>query len=106
MTVVIKWNGMADADNFWRHFKLHFIKIYKSRLDSSPPHQVADYHGVAEMLSDDNSLGPMVRSISQVRLANTGNTQAMASSLLTITMSTNELQQALLATQQQLAALT
>ena len=101
----IGWNQLDDAVETWRNFKLPFIEAYGARLDSDPTTAVAGYHGAATMLKGDNSLGSNASSISQMQLANNANTKAMVNSILLIMALINELRQALLATQQQLAVL-
>ena len=90
----------------WNKFKEVFVQAYELRLDSGPTAGAAGYHGAANTIADnDDSLGSIEGSINQLQMANNANTQAFLENLSTITTSTNELRQALVATQQQLAAL-
>ena len=56
-------------------------------------------------LSDDDSLGSIAGSLAQMQMANNANTKVLHDNLSSISTGTNELRQALLATQQQVAAL-
>lgn len=63
------------------------------------------YHGAAAAYSNDDSMGSITGSIAQMQMANNTNARALNGNISTISTSTNELRQALLVTQQQLAAL-
>ena len=106
MTACIEWRAIDEMLRDWPTFKDHFTEAYETRLDSGPTAGTAGFHGAANVIDgNDDSLGSIVGSISQMQLANNANAQAMSDGLSTITASTNELRQALMTTQQQLAAL-
>ena len=106
MNAVEKWNALPQQDKNWNNFKQVFVQAYELRLDSGPTAGAAGYHGAANTIADDDdSLGSIVGSLNQMQMANNANAQAFSDNLNTIETSTNELRQALVATQQQLAAL-
>ena len=99
------WSGVPQQDKTWATFEELFVKAYELRLDSSPIARAAGYHGAAHTLSNDDSLGSITGSIAQMQMANNANAQVFLGNLSAISTSTNELRQALVATQQQLAVL-
>ena len=107
ITAIVEWNGFVDADKSWNNFKAHFAEAFAARLDSGPTAATAGYHGAAMALAedDDSSLGSLAGSLAQMQMANNANTQALHESISGISTGTTELRQALLATQQQVAAL-
>ena len=106
ITAVVEWNGFDPLNKTWNNFKSHITEAYKARLDSGPTAEAAGYHGAAMALSDDNSLGSIAGSLAQMQMTNNANTKVLHDNLSTISTGINELRQALLATQQQVAALT
>ena len=78
--------------------KGHFTEAYEAHLNSGPTAGAAGYHGAAAAYSDDDSIGSITNSIAQMHMSNNANARALNDS-------NAELRQALLATQQQVAAL-
>ena len=107
ITAIVEWNGFDDADKSWNNFKAHFTEAFAARLDSGPTAATAGYHGAAMALAedDDSSLGSIAGSLAQMQMANNANTRTLHESISGISTGTTELRQALLATQQQVAAL-
>ena len=98
---VKEWNTRNPNDKNWRNMKTHFIRACDAHLESGPTTNTAGYHGAAATLSDDNSLGSITNSITQMNMANNANIRAMNESMSTANA---ELRQALVGTQQQVAA--
>ena len=108
ITAVVEWNGFNDLNKSWNEFKAHFTEAYEARLDSGPTAATAGYHGAANALAnddDDDSLGSIAGSLAQMQMANNANAKIIHDSISGISTGTTELRQALLATQQQVAAL-
>ena len=93
MNAVKKWNALPQQEKTWDKFKDVFIEAYELRLDSGPTTGAAGYHGATNTVADndDDSLGSIVRSISQMQITNNANAQAFLVNLSTITTSTNKL---------------
>ena len=99
---VTTWNARDPNDKHWQNMKAHFIATYDAHLESGPTATRAGYHGAAAALSVDNSLGSIPNSIPQMNTANNANIRAMNQSMPTTNA---KLRQALVVTQQQVAAL-
>ena len=100
ITAVVEWNGFDPLNKTWNNFKAHFTEAYEARLDSGPTAATAGYHGAAIAPVDyDDSLGSIVGSLAQMQMANNANTKVLHDNLSIISIGTNELRQALLATQ-------
>ena len=110
ITAVVEWNGFDELNKTWNEFKAHFTEAYEARLDSGPTAATAGYHGAANTNAlanddDDNSLGSIAGSLAQMQMASNANAKVIHDSISGISTGTTELRQALLATQQQVAAL-
>ena len=79
------------------------MKAYDAHLESGPTANTAGYHGAATAaeLSDDDNLESISNSIAQMQMANNAGMRATNDSMSTANA---ELRQALVATQQQVAA--
>ena len=95
-------NARDPNDKHWQNIKAHFIAAYDAHLESGPTANMMGYHGAATALRDDDSLGSITNSIAQMNMANNVNIRVMNESMSTANA---ELRQALIATQQQVAAL-
>ena len=102
-TAVLEWNGFDANNQTWAEFKAHFSEAYDIRLQSGTG-MGNSYHGAANAIDgDDDSLGSITQSITNMHMAYNVNAQAMNDNMSTITAETASLRAALLATQQQLA---
>ena len=99
---VVTWNARNADEKTWRNMKAHFIAAYDAHLESGPTSGTAGHHAAAAALSDDDSLGSISNSIAQMQMANNAGIRAINDSMATANA---ELRQALVATQQQVAAL-
>ena len=88
----------------YRNLKQHSVKAYDTHLQSGPTANTAGYHGAAATtaLSDDDSLESLSNSIAQMQMANNARIRAINGRMTTANA---KLRQALVATQQQMAAL-
>ena len=102
--VVMAWNAKAPTDKMYRNAKEHFVAAYDAHLKSAPTANTAGHHGAAATaaLSGDDSLESISNSIAQMQMANNAGIRAINDSMATANA---ELRQALIATQQQVAAL-
>ena len=73
MTAVIKWNFLLEQDKMWAKFKVVSVDAYELRLDSGSTVGVAGYHGAANTMSNNDSLGGIARSIAQMQMASNAN---------------------------------
>ena len=102
-TAVLEWNGFNANNQIWAEFKAHFSEAYDIRLQSGID-MGNSFHGVANAIDgDDDSIGSITPSITNMHMAHNVNVQAMNDNMSTITAETASLRAALLATQQQLA---
>ena len=92
---VTEWNARDPNDKIWRNMNAHFITACDTHLESGPTANTAGYHGAAAALSDDDSLGSITNSITQMNMANNANIHAMIESMSTANA---KLRQALVAT--------
>ena len=99
---VTTWAARDAAEKNWQNMKAHFIAAYDAHLESGPTAGTAGYHGAAAAMSDDDSLGSITNSIAQMNMANNANIRAMNDTMST---TNEEMRKALVATQQQVAAL-
>ena len=96
------WAACDPNNKNWQNLKAHFIAAYVANLESGPTANTSGYHEAAAALSDDDSLGSIKNSIVQMNMANIVNIRAMSESMST---ANEEIRQALVAMQQQVAAL-
>ena len=99
---------MVDEMNkHWPSFNDYFVEAYGLRLDSGSRANVAGHHGAAAVVgvNDNDSMGSIIGSISQMQMAANANAQSLSDGTSTVSNNTNELRAALVATQQQLAVL-
>ena len=73
MTAVQDWNALLQQEKTWNKFKELFIEAYELRLDSGPTAGAAGYHGAANTISNNDSLGGIARSIAQMQMASNAN---------------------------------
>lgn len=98
---------VGEMNKHWPSFKDYFVEAYALRLDSGSRADVAGHHGAAAVVdvSDNDSMGSIIGSISQMRVAANANAPFLLDGTSTVSNNTNELRAALVTTQQQLAVL-
>ena len=99
---IVTWNALPPNEKKWANFKTHFAQAYDADLESGATAGATGYHEAVAALSNDDSIGSISNSIAQMNMANNANIRAINKIMNT---SNNELRQALVATQQQVAAL-
>ena len=63
--------------------KAHFTASYDAHLESVPTTNTAGYHGAEAAHSNDDSLGSIRNSITQMNMANNANIRAMNDTMST-----------------------
>ena len=110
-TAMLKWNAANTVNQTWPEFKQHFVEAYDNRMRTGAGTMGDEgYHGAANVdggdYPDDDSLQSIMQSVQNMHLSNNAATQQTNDTVSTLATSMASIQQALLATQQQLALLT
>ena len=82
-TAVLEWTGFDEANMTWAEFKSHMSEAYDIRLQSGAG-AVNIYHGAANATdgADDDSLGSITQSLTNMHMAHNANAQQVADTCL------------------------
>ena len=108
-TALLEWNGFDPANQTWPELKSHFTEAYdllqRSGAGTSAAHGYHQGNWVQEA-DDDNSVGSIRSSLTNIHQAHNANTVAINDNLSAITTESALQQKAIEALQQQVALLT
>ena len=83
---ILEWNAFDENNKTWPEFKAHFSEAYEVQLQSGAG-TGNPYHGASNAVEaeDDDSIGSITQSITNMQLANNANAQHMSDTMNSIT---------------------